>query len=125
MKRALSGLSMSRAACNGAPAGASRRREISNCFKPTTKGGSSNDLRASHLSLPAEPNAEPVEALRNPYAADMGEARHSSGRLLDDDDRRVQSRAHLPPGLGIACRARAEMGRVSKASGMGRRPGGQ
>src|SRR5277367_4377813 len=66
--------------------------------------------------MPAQPAAGVIEALRNEDAEIMGEAWHPSGRLLDDVDWGVESRTHLSRGLGIACRARAEMGRVSRRS---------
>src|ERR1700728_1028532 len=48
----------------------------------------------------------------------MGETRHPPGRLLDDDDRRVQSGPHLPSGVGVPRRAREKVERLCQRPGV-------
>ena len=82
-------------------------------------GGFRIDLRASRLSLRSEPDAGAVETIRNGDVADMGETRHPPGRLLDDDDRRVQSGPHLPSGVGVPRRAREKVERLRQRPASG------
>jgi hypothetical protein len=51
------------------------------------KRGKADDLRIAHLSLHARPTAGAALALPESHAADLGEARHPSGRVLDDAEK--------------------------------------
>src|ERR1700682_1053037 len=77
------------------------------------ENGGNHDLRNARLSLYSGPAAGAAEALRYHHAKTLGEARHQAGRIFYDDGRRIPSRADLFPGLGIARRAREEVGDIS------------
>src|SRR5271163_4227368 len=66
----------------------------------------------------AGPVAGPAEAVRHDHAEAVGEARHQAGRVLDHGDRRVEPDAVLPAGLGVAGRARTEMGPLRVRPGL-------
>ena len=64
------------------------------------------------------PAAEPAGAFPEPHAAHLGEARHPSGRLLDDAGGRIELRPDLSARLGIAGGARSQVVGVHRRSGM-------
>src|SRR5262249_53543399 len=82
--------------------------------------GKADDLRIAHLSLGSWPITGAALALPEPDAADLGEARHPPGRVLDDNDRREQPAAHLYARVGQHGRAREALGRLRHRSRMAR-----